>query len=295
MSPILPSLKSLEVFVVAGRLLSFGLAAEAMGLSASAVSRRIRALEVELDTTLFIRRSKSVELTVAGVQYLRNLTPAFSAIRAATEKLGQASKRLVVSTPQSFAFSWLIPRLPLFRDEHPDIIIDLEVSADITGRNADNFDVAIFLTRGSWPDRHAEVILPIKVFPVTGVELARNLKMPADLLNYPLIHIRQLPKAWDEWFHAAGVTYDKDNPKRLKDMHFNDVQLAYEAALRGLGIAVGADVVVEEYLLNGQLVAPFEKSVNSALSYYFICSKSRLRDPEVQKLLRWLKACIVCG
>ena len=71
----LPSLKSLEVFVQAGKCLSFSQTALTLGMSASAVSRRIGALEQDLGLALFIRHGKSVSLTAAGAQYLDDLAP----------------------------------------------------------------------------------------------------------------------------------------------------------------------------------------------------------------------------
>jgi len=284
-----PPLKSLEVFVTAGSLLSFGKAADELGLSPSAVSRRIRALEQDLDVALFIRRSKSVELTPVGERYLKEITPAFSLIRLATSDLLRTRKRLVITTTQSFASSWLIPRLPDFRQQHPEINVDLEVTADITGRNVDNFDIGIFLSRGHWPGRHAENLMPITVFPVASPDVATQLKTLGDLLEFPLIHVRQLPNAWDEWSTAVGLSIPSDPEKRSKDMHYNDVQLAFEAAQQGLGIAVGADVVVNELLRIGKLVAPFTSPVQSAFGYYLVCAKSRLRSPEIRDFRSWIK------
>lgn len=100
--------------------------------------------------------------------------------------------------------------------------------------------------------------------------------------------MRQLPNAWDEWLSGVGADTVHRAQGREKDMYFNDVQLAYEAAQRGLGVAVGADIVVEEYLRDGRLVAPFANRVQSGYSYYFVTGKSRLRDPSVRKLRQWL-------
>lgn len=282
-------MKSLEVFVTAGTLLSFGQAADELGLSASAVSRRIRALEEDLETALFIRRSKSVELTDAGAAYLAELAPAFVQIRQATSDIRQLSRRLVITAPQSFAVSWLTPRLPAFRARHPEINIDLEVSADITGRHADGYDVGIFLSKGDWPERHAERLIPISVFPVTSPEIGSQVSEPADLLAHPLIHVRQLANAWDEWFSAVGLADVLNPAERPQDMVFNDVQLAYEAAQQGLGMAVGADAVVGDYLQRGALVAPLKEQVKSGFSYYVVCARSRYNDPEVRQLLKWLR------
>ena len=286
----LPSLKSLEVFVRAGQLLSFGAAASELNLSPSAISRRIRALEEELDTLLFVRRSKSVELTPAGARYLEALAPAFAAIKTATQDIVNEANRITLTVPQSFAFSWLTPCLPAFRTAHPDVELDIEVSGDITGRYVDDFDIGIFLSNARWKDRHSESLAAISTFPVCSPELAETLVAPADLAGATLLHVRQLPNAWEEWLAAAGAISVFQSPGREKDITFNDVQLAYEAAQKGVGIAVGADIVVEEYLRDGRLIAPFAERVESGFQYHLVTSKSRLRDPAIRKLRQWLHA-----
>lgn len=292
MAERLPSLKSLEVFVHAGRGLSFGQTASAMGLSPSAVSRRIRALEQELGLALFVRHGKSVSLTAAGARYLADLSPAFATIRSATHALSQAGGRLVITAPQSFAISWLIPRLPSFRARHPEIDIDIDVSEDITGRHADDFDIGIFLSRRDWPDRHVEKLVPINVFPVCSPALASQLTAPSQLAHQTLLHVRQLPNAWDEWLDQVGEADVALAVERRKDMRFNDVQLALEAAQRGIGVAIGADIVVADHLATGVLVAPFRERVPSAFSYQLVCARSRLRDPEVGSFRRWIRDCV---
>ena len=291
MSKRSPPLKSLEVFVEAGTKLSFGSAGDALGLSPSAVSRRIRSLEEELEVALFVRRSKSVELTPTGEAYLEELKPAFAAIRRATAEIVRTNRRLVVTAPQSFAVSWLTPRLAQFRKLHPTVDIEVKVSPDITGQTADDFDIGIFLTRASWPGRYVEQLFRISVFPVTSPKLAQKISKPEDLLGLSLIHVRQLPNAWHEWFSAVGIALHDEAPNRRKDFYFNDVQLAYEAAQQGLGVAVGADAVVEQYLRQSSLVAPLRPPVRSALSYHFVCGKTRMRDPEVRTFHRWLVGC----
>lgn len=286
----LPSLKSLEVFVQAGKCLSFGQTALALGLSASAVSRRIGALEQDLGLALFVRHGKSVSLTPAGAQYLDDLAPAFAAIRGATEALSASGGRLVITTPQSFAVSWLIPRLSSFRAQHPEVDIDIDVSEDITGQHADDFDIGIFLSRRHWPERHVEELVPISVFPVCSPALAAGMRDPSQLADQTLLHVRQLPKAWDEWLKQVGHSAVSLSPARRKDMRFNDVQLALEAAQRGIGVAIGADVVVADRLQKGILVAPFDQRVRSAFSYQLVCTRSRLRAPEVRSFRRWIRA-----
>ena len=111
-----PPLEAIEAFIAATRADSFRLAAERLALSPSAFSRRIQALENIVDVQLFDRSGAAVRLTRAGERYRREIAAALDAIRRATVDLRaeQLGGDLRVTTPQSFAISWLIPRLSGF-------------------------------------------------------------------------------------------------------------------------------------------------------------------------------------
>src|ERR1700722_2711996 len=106
-----PPLATLNAFEAAGRLLSFSRAAAELLITQSAVSHHIRKLETSLETRLFIRRTRAVELTPAGAAYLAVITDAFDRIAEGTQRLRRAPERAVLklSLLSSFATHWLIP------------------------------------------------------------------------------------------------------------------------------------------------------------------------------------------
>lgn len=286
----LPPLKTLEAFVTAGRLLSFGKAGNALGLSPSAISRRIRNLEKELGNPFFIRHSKSVELTDVGAEYLARLSPAFDAIHDATEKVRaeRESRRLVVAMPQCLAARWLTPRLPEFHRLHSEIELEIDAHIDLLTPHPSHFDIGIFLPAEPWPRRHVEPLLSVSVLPVCVPEIGKNIRRPTDLAKQTMLHNRQLPDAWSLWFRAAGI----DPVTPAKDIYFNDLDLAYSAAINGLGIGLGGDIVVAQYLRSGQLIAPFDPNAKFDFKYHLVCEKSRLQERPVRCFIKWLKRCI---
>lgn len=285
----LPPLKTLEAFVAAGRLLSFGKAGDALGLSPSAISRRIRNLEAELGSPFFIRHNKSIELTDVGAEYLERLSPAFDTIFEATEKVrsDNENRRLVVAMPQCLAARWLTPRLPEFNRLHSEIELEIDAHMDLLAPHPNRFDIGIFLPAAPWPRRHVEPLLSVSVFPVCVPAIGANIREPADLGKQIMLHNRQLPDAWSLWFRAAGI----DPVTPAKDIYFNDLDLAYSAVINGLGVGLGGDIVVAQYLRSGQLIAPFGPDTKFDFEYHLVCEKARLQEKPVRCFLKWLKSC----
>src|SRR3954471_23107971 len=123
-SNAMPALDLLLGFEAAARHLSFTKAGEELYLTQSAVSRQIKDLEEQLGVPLFQRRHRALSLTEAGQQFYAVAAQVITTMRAATERLrSQAGKRrpLTVTTTNSFASLWLIPRLAGFTREHPEV------------------------------------------------------------------------------------------------------------------------------------------------------------------------------
>src|SRR5690606_3196793 len=123
MSRRLPPLNALRVFEAAARHLSFTKAAEELNVTQAAISHQVKLLEEVLGLTLFRRLNRRLVLTEAGQAYLPPLREAFDQMAAATKRITQKSdgRALRVSTLQSFAVRFLMPRMPRFRARHPDI------------------------------------------------------------------------------------------------------------------------------------------------------------------------------
>lgn len=253
----LPPLNAVRAFAAAAHHASFTRAAQELGVTHSAVSRQIKHLENHLAVSLFERRVRQVILTQAGRDLLAEVAPALDRIaRAATAAARHAMPRLIrVSARPSFALRWLIPHLPSFLRQHPGyeprIVTSTADPAGIVGE----YDVAIRRGRAGWPrDVLIRPFLEESAVAVIAPALlaATPLRTPADLAQHTLIHCTSRSGDWDAWLAAAGLP--ELRPKAT--LRFEHLQFSLQAALDGLGVALGPAALLTHDLAEGRLVAP---------------------------------------
>ena len=143
--PRLPSLDLLRGFEAAARLLSFTKAGEELHLSQSAVSRQIQELEGQLGVPLFERRHRALALTEAGQTLYAVSAQVLASMRAVTDRLRaiRGRRTLSVTTTQSFASLWLIPRLGGFTGLHPELDVRISADSRVMDLERDGLDIAI--------------------------------------------------------------------------------------------------------------------------------------------------------
>jgi LysR family glycine cleavage system transcriptional activator len=281
----LPSLRAVEIFVIAGNALSFAAAAEIVNLTPSAVSRRIRDLERDLGVALFRRFNRRVELTPAGRRYLDAVGPAIEQIDRASGALRPRRRQAVLrlSVLQSLASTWLLPRLAGLRQRHPELDIELETSSDLADLSGDRFDAAIRFGDGHWPGLAADRLFETECFPVAAPGLLPpGGPISASVLDgVVLLDIAQTPDLWPQYLAGAGL--EGYRPRRVQT--FDNVQVLYEAAANGLGLGLGARQLVDGQLAAGRLVAAFgNPPVRLRQSYYLVCRSDRRERPALRAL-----------
>jgi LysR family glycine cleavage system transcriptional activator len=281
----LPSLRAVAIFVAAGRALSFTTAAKDMRLTPSAVSRRIRELELELGTTLFRRFNRRLELTAAGARYLAAVGPAIDAIagESAAIRPRRRGGTLRLSVLQSFASLWLLPRLAAFKALRPDIEVEVETSSELVDLGDGHFDAAIRFGTGPWPGLAAERLFEMKVFAVAAPGLLPEAApaCAATLDHATLLGIAQAPDLWPQYL--AGIGLASYRPRRMQT--FDNAQVMYAAAANGLGLALGARELVDGELERGRLVAAFRHApVPLRQSYHLVYPKDRRDQPAFRAL-----------
>jgi LysR family glycine cleavage system transcriptional activator len=284
-----PSLRSVAVFAAAGRALSFAAAAGTLGLTPSAVSRRIAALEQELGVALFRRFNRRIELTAAGARYLEAVGGALDQIGRASDALRPPRRQttLRLSVLQSFASLWLLPRLAAFKQARPDLDVEIETSAELMDLTDGRYDAAIRFGTGRWPGLAADRLFSSRVFPVAAPALLPGSQpIVAALLDRTvLFDIVQAPDLWTQYLQGVGL--GRHRPRRRRS--FDNVQVMYEAVANGLGIALAVDELVGGQLAAGRLVKPFSNDpVPVRQSYYLVYRKERQ-----QPALRALRAALL--
>lgn len=254
----LPSLTALRSFEAAGRHGSMSRAADALGVTHGAVSRQVRGLEAQLGILLLENRRGRLQLTMAGRSLMTVLDDAFGRIASGIDAIcADVAGDIAVSSFGSFAMRWLIPRLYRFQSAQPDMIVRLtttDTGAADAVRGA--FDLAIRVGAAPWPQDVVAVPLFAECAgPVLTPALAQQLGLVtvSDMQRAPLLHTTTRSDAWPEWFAARGLI----SPSLHDGQSFEHFYFMLEAALAGLGVAIGFWHLVAEDVQGGRLLAPF--------------------------------------
>ncbi|HLI68033.1 MAG TPA: LysR substrate-binding domain-containing protein [Caulobacteraceae bacterium] len=283
------SLRAVETFVAVARALSLTVAAGELGLTTSAVSRRISDLEQALGVDLFRRLNRRIELTAAGVRYLQAVGEAIDRIHAGSAAIGGGRARKVVrlSALADLASSWLMPRLARFHDERPDIEVELHALADLGDVAIGEAHAALRLGAGAWPGMVSERLLDIEVAPVCAPALRpKRAPVTAEALDrFTVLSMSPALGLWDEWFDAVGLGGYR--PRRVQT--FDSVQVLYAAAAAGMGLALGGSFLVERELEAGRLTTAFDAAPVRVTSGWHLVYRPRDRDwPPLRALGRAL-------
>ena len=286
----LPPLSSLRVFEAAARHNSFRKAADELNLTASAVSHGVQTLETWLGVELFSRESRRLRLTGAGEIYAPLVNQALSVLAKATEQLPgrKATGTLSISCAPTFANRILLPRLASFAAQSPDIHLTIDTSHRQVDLTLDDFDVAVRAGSTEKPAANWTLLAVETLMPVCspGVREQFGASAAADLLTRaPLIHVTSVSADWNHWFRANGI----EAPASIEGgLRVDTVQMAFEAAVRGLGVALGRRPLVDDDIAAGRLVPLIARAIPSGSGYWLVTSQSEFQKPEVRHFRRWL-------
>lgn len=286
----LPPLNALRAFEAAGRLGSLTAAAEELHVTHGAISKAVMQLEDWLGVMLFERPGRKIRLSAAGRLYQEAAGRALDGLDEATRRCTEAGRprTLVVNALPTFAMRWLLPRLPPFHRSHPGIELRLVTSDAPLATLGGDFDVAIRRGPESWPGFEATPFLAEREIPVVSPRLLDRLKLaePGDLAQHTLLHAETRPGAWRRWLTAAGV----ESLTAAGNQHFDHFYLALQAAVDGLGVALGPLPVIQDEIAAGRLVAPFSGPAVPARAYCLIVPQTRIGDPMIRAFCDFLTA-----
>ena len=281
----LPPLHTLPAFEAAARLGSFLAAAEALHLTPSAISHRIKQLEEHLGQPLFERRHRAVVLTAAGRRYLAVVREALLRLDEASAVLRAPSReRLRISAAPALGSKWLVARVAEYQQRHPDLEFTLGTATGLGPLLNGEADIGLRYGEEEWPGLLAWKLFEERVFPVCSPALAAGLQTPADLdgvrlLRHPLL-------SWSRWFAAAGLR----RPEPASGPTYEDALLMLEAAVAGHGVALMAATLAQPYLDEGRLVRPFAEDCPDR-SFYIVAPPAVQEKPAIMDFIRWLLRC----
>jgi LysR family glycine cleavage system transcriptional activator len=293
MTARLPSLNGLRAFEAAARHLSFTNAAAELNVTQTAISHQIKRLEEELGVRLFIRQNRALTLTPQARDYLPGIRAAFNDLRLATDRLLRKDNDnvLTVSTLASLAAKWLLPRLSAFQEAHPGIDVRITTSAALVDFKSGDVDAAIRYGRGQWPGLRADWLMADQLFPVCSPALLqgnRPLLCPQDLADHTLLHSSGgYDDDWRLWLTAAGLPA---NISKQPGLSFDLIFMTVQAAIDGLGVAMGRTSYVEADIAKGRLVVPFKIKLPDEWGFYLVSPRASADSPKLSAFRQWMTA-----
>lgn len=287
----IPSTQALLAFEAAAHRGSFTLAAQDLSVSQSAVSHQILGLEQDLDVSLFLRLPRQLELTDAGRSLLARVSPALDSLEAAMLDLVSSKGEggtLELGVVPTFATKWLIPRMPSFLKAHPHVTLNLATRLQPFDFSLTGLDAAIHYGRPDWPGTESEYLMGEDSVVVCSPALMkkRQLRRPADVLKFTLIHQSTRPHAWRDWFQLAGIDDAQGAGTGPKYELFSMIAQAVKA---GLGLAVLPRFLVADDIADGTLAVPFDLSLSSDFAYYLVWPSQKTSWRPLVQLRGWLR------
>ncbi len=281
-------LNSLQAFEAAARHESFLDAAVEQNVTPGSISRHVRLLEHHLGTELFVRRSNGVALTVAGKDYAETVSTIFRDLRSATDRVREPGERaIVISTLPIFSERWLYRRIPSFRRAFDRTELQVEVHNGEHDAEREDVDAWILYSNGQHPGYSVTRLFGEQVFPVCSPQFRETLSAhPSveEVIGQPLLHDIHWDTDWPDWARSVGAT----SGALAANMRFALYKGVIQAAVDGMGMAIGHGEMVAKELATGKLVPLAHLSVDSGKSYHLVMNPSSANNRTLVRLKEWL-------
>ena len=281
--------RAISVFHAVSVTGSIRRAAEQLGVTPSAVSQQIDALELHLGTSLVTKSGRRLVLTEAGERYFQMIDQPLAHVMDATDGIRgyRSAPTLTVRASPSLASKWLLPRLQSFLDAHPELEVRIDGTSEQTDFDKDSVDVELRHGEGAWPGLFVEAFAEERFSPVCAPSLHPSGALaPEDLLDCRLIHSVKSQVQWGAWFAAAGV-----RPlRRWRRVSFDRTHMAIDAASSGMGVALESDLMTWRELGRGSLACPVrDPPLVARTTQWIVCPPGALRQRKTRVFLDWLR------
>ena len=282
----------LRAFEAAARHLSFTKAGIELGLTQGAISHQLRNLEDLLNTRLFVRQGNEVALTEAGKDYLHTARSVITELQVATDRAidRRSGEILTVACLGTFALKCLFPALSDFISHNPKVHLRIRTLTPHGTMSPEDYDISIqYGLPSDWPRLAVERISDEEIFPVCSPALQngpRPLRRPQDLTDHVLIRTSSpliLRDDWPLWLEAAGISGQRFAGEISCDLLYP----SYQAAIDGLGVAMGRSGVMATDMAADRLVEPFRVRLPSPLGYHLVMAPARADLAKVRLFADW--------
>lgn len=289
MKRLQPPIHLLRAFTTTARFGSVSRACEALHLSQSAVSKQISELEQLTGVLLFERIRQRLTLTPAGVRYEAAVRPVLAQLEAATLELitsGDGGGALHLSTLPTFGAKWLIPRLPAFQRQHPQIELHYVPYAQGYDFQREDLDCAILFGNGSWPGARADYLTGREVVLIAppGLPAQPPLRQAQDITGFTLLQHVSVPHAWTHWCAAHGVS----GVNTLMGPQLDQYHSLIRAVRAGMGLALVPHCLVQDDIAAGLVATPLDDGYRDEMGYYLCYPESRSHLKPLGAFRQWL-------
>lgn len=289
------NLSALSTFLAVAEEHSFTRAAKRLGVSPSAISHAMRALEENIGVRLLSRTTRSVALTDAGEDLLGRLRPALTEVQQALDQVsGLRNKpvgRVRLLVPRLAASTVLAPKLGRFARDYPDIVLDITTDDSRMDIVAEGFDAGIHFGEYIEKDMIAVRLSPDHKPAIVGspgyVKLHGRPKSPRDLLRHRCINFRHGDAGLYRWEFEKG--------KKSQSVAVNgplivdDLELVICAALEGIGLAYMSEEKAAPHLASGVLVRVLEDWCQSFPGFFLYYPSRRQQPAALSALINVLR------
>ncbi|HEX8466931.1 MAG TPA: LysR family transcriptional regulator [Allosphingosinicella sp.] len=286
----------LVAFVAVARERSFTRAAAQLGVSPSALSHTMRALEERIGVRLLNRTTRSVSPTEAGERLLTTIGPQFDQIRSALDRLSEMREKpagtIRITTVDHAAETILWPAVSEFLRKYPDVHVDINVDNMLTDIVTDRFDAGVRMG-----ERVARDMIAVRIGPelrMAAVATPAYFKergkpeTPQDLAAHSCINLRlaTLDNVY-AWEFEKG---DREINVRVEgQLTANDIAVMRRAALEGLGIAFVPEDYVQQHIASGELMRVLEDWTPPFPGYHLYYPSRRQQSPAFALLIEALR------
>ncbi len=282
----LPPLASLRAFEAAARNLNYSAAGRELNVSHAAIAQQVRALEAHLGLRLAQRSGRGLALTPEGQTLAEGLSDGFGrvgeTVRALAEK--EAGRPLHVTMTPSFAVSWFLPRMPLFREAHPEIDLIVNPTADLIDLADGGYDIAIRYGNGIWPGCESELLLPSNFIIVAAPELIPEgwRGTPDELVALPWLQELGTEEV-KQWLQEQDIVLPES-------AHFTNLPgyMLLGALRGGQGAAATARVFVQDDIDAGRLLVLHEVFGDTTNGYHLVW-RPGIERPALKLFKRWIR------
>jgi DNA-binding transcriptional LysR family regulator len=289
------ALDGVEAFLSVAQHRSFRRAAAELGVTPSAISQAIRTIEARVGAVLFIRTTRSVGLTEAGMRFLSRAKPAFEELVAAStdaRDLGQRPAGLLRLAAPRAVLPHLLDLIASFSRAYPDVEVEIAASADLVDIAREGFDAGIRL--GQFIEADMIAVRLTQAFPLTVVgsrDYLRRRQRPErieDLRHHACLRVRRSNGAIAPWSFVNGnkaVDVIVSGP-----FISNDVPTTLAAAVAGLGLAQVPEPLAADAVKAGKLASVLERFAPMATGVFLYYPGNRQMMPKLRAFIDHVKS-----